>query len=243
MPRRPTNRRPDLNGLLVIDKPSGVTSFGVCRKVRHLTGGAKVGHAGTLDPLATGVLVLALGKATRLIPQLMATRKRYTAEIDLSAFSTTDDLEGEITPVATAAPPTRDDIECAVAQFVGEIMQRPPVFSAIHIDGRRAHIMARQGALTERPEPRPVTIFSIDILAYDWPVLTLDIACGKGTYIRSLARDLGESLGVGGMLRSLRRTAVGEFTIDQAIPLSDLPDPIEQAIITPPPPPQSSSTQ
>ena len=230
MPRRPTNHRPDLNGLLVIDKPLGVTSFSVCRSVRRLTRGAKVGHAGALDPLATGVLVLALGRATKAIDQLMATNKRYLADLDLAAFSTTDDGEGEFSPVAVKPPPSQDAIERAIVSFVGTIDQQPPIFSAVHIDGERAHKLARKGKLVDRPPSRPVMIHSIDIVKYAWPALTLDICCGKGTYIRSLARDLGERLQTGGMLTALRRTAVGPYSIDDAIALDDLPDDMDAVL-------------
>ncbi len=231
MPRRPKNLRPDLNGLIVIDKPAGMSSFAVCRDVRRRTAGAKIGHAGTLDPFATGVLVLAVGAATKHIASLMATDKRYTASLDLSRRSTTDDPEGEIEYFPVLTPPTRATIEGALAGFVGEIDQRPPIYSAVHIAGERAYRLARRGDLTERPEPRRVVVHSINIISYDWPALTLDVRCGKGVYIRSLARDLGGALGVGGMLTELRRTAVGEFTIDRATPLADLPDPVERAIL------------
>lgn len=231
MPRRPKNLRPDLSGLLVIDKPAGMTSFAVCREVRRRTAGAKIGHAGTLDPFASGVLVLAVGAATKQIAALMATDKRYTAVLDLSRRSTTDDPEGEIEYFPVLTPPTLATIDSALASFVGEIEQRPPIYSAVHISGERAYRLARRGTLTERPAPRPVVIHSIDIISYDWPELALDVRCGKGVYIRSLARDLGGSLGVGGMLTALRRTAVGEFTLDRATPLANLPDPAEQAIL------------
>lgn len=212
-----------------------MTSMDVCRRIRARTGGAKVGHAGTLDPLASGVLVVCFGKATKAIDVLMAGEKRYTADINLAAFSTTDDLEGEQTPVAIATPPTIEQVQAACAQFVGVIQQRPPVYSAVHVDGQRAYKTARRAekqgaealAQVERPPARPVTIHDIAILEYDWPLLRLDIRCAKGTYIRSLARDLGESLATGGMLSALVRTGVGEFTLSDAIPLANLPDPLQ----------------
>ncbi len=221
------NHRPDLNGILVIDKPLGLSSAQVCARVRRHTEGAKVGHAGTLDPLATGVLVLCLGKATKSIEQLMATEKRYRTTIDLSAFSTTDDAEGERTSVQVDTPPPRAQIEQVLReQFAGEIMQTPPAFSAIKVDGKRAYKLARKG---EAPElrARPVLIHAIDVLSYEWPLLELDIRCGKGTYIRSIARDLGKAIGTGGMLAALQRTAVGPYTIDNARALKDLPSPFE----------------
>jgi tRNA pseudouridine55 synthase len=230
MPRRPKNLRPDLNGILVIDKHVGPSSFAICRDVRRATGGAKVGHAGTLDPFASGVLVLALGKATKAVPTLMATDKRYTATVDLGAFSTTDDPEGEITQVDVIAPPPLDRIEAALGEFTGEIQQQPPIYSAVHVDGERAYKLARRGGLEERPPARTVVVHSIEVIEYAFPRLVLDIRCGKGVYIRSLARDLGVSLGVGGMLTALRRTQVGTYTIDDAISMDSLPDPIENAL-------------
>ncbi|MHC4977201.1 MAG: tRNA pseudouridine(55) synthase TruB [Planctomycetota bacterium] len=232
MPRKPKNNRPDLNGILVIDKPLGMTSAAVCRKVRHLTGGAKVGHAGTLDPLATGVLVLCLGTATKRIDAIMGTSKRYRTTIDLSAFSTTDDAEGERTPIYVDTPPTREQIEAALESFVGQIEQQPPVFSAVHVEGKRSYKTARkaerEGGLEEidRPPAKHVTIHSIDILRYEWPELELAITSGKGVYIRSIARDLGELLETGGMLASLRRTAVGEYDESRALPLDQIPHPV-----------------
>ncbi|MFG0274811.1 MAG: tRNA pseudouridine(55) synthase TruB [Phycisphaerales bacterium] len=239
MPRRPKNHRPDLNALLVVDKPVGPTSMDVCRVVRRLTGGAKVGHAGTLDPLASGVLILCLGSATKSIDALMATEKRYRAAVDLAAFSATDDLEGAREPVAVETPPTLEEIERACRAFEGVIQQRPPTHSAVHVDGQRAYRLARdaarEGGVVERPPARPVTIHAVRVVAYAWPALELDIRCGKGTYIRSLARDLGEALGTGGMLTALRRTAVGEYTADEATPLDRLPDRIEPHDLRPAP--------
>jgi len=226
MPRRPRNHRPDLNGLLLIDKPIGLTSMDVCRRVRSQSGGAKVGHAGTLDPLATGVLVLCLGDATKAIPRVMNTEKRYRAAIDLSAFSTTDDMEGEASPIFIADPPNRASIERMLQSVLGRIMQRPPAFSAAHIQGQRSYKLARRQGSTTRPDARLVVIYAIEILDYAWPILTLDIRCGKGVYVRSLARDLGEAMGTGGRVRSLRRTAVGQYTIERAISLEALPGPL-----------------
>lgn len=239
--------RPTPFGLLIIDKPEGITSMGVCRKVRAklVAAGApkrvKVGHGGTLDPLATGLLVILIGKATRLCNQIMAGEKRYLAEIDLSRSSTTDDREGETTPAPPASPPTRDQVQAACKTFLGVIQQSPPAYSAIKIGGQRAYKLARAGD-PQKIAARPVHIHTIDILAYAWPALTLDIRCGKGVYIRSLARDLGLALTGAGMLLSLRRTAVLPFTIEQARPLASLPDILTQpdllaAPASPPPSP------
>jgi len=232
------------SGLLVIDKPLGKTSMQVCANVRARLrkGGSpkriKVGHAGTLDPLATGVLVVLVGKATRLQDRVMAGRKGYTARVDLAHVSRTDDREGPVTPVA-CEPAQRGLIEAALPRFTGTILQRPPAYSAMKIEGRRAYDLARKSE-TEADLPvlaeRPVTIDAIEILDYDWPMLTLSIACAKGTYIRSLARDLGQTLGTGGMLDALVRTRVGRFTLDEARSLESLPGAMKQADLLEVPP-------
>ncbi|MBL8745151.1 MAG: tRNA pseudouridine(55) synthase TruB [Phycisphaerae bacterium] len=209
------NRRPDLNGILVLDKPLGWTSADCCRYIRKGTGGAKVGHAGTLDPLATGVLVLCLGRATKLIDGLMASEKRYLAEVDLAHTSPTDDLEAPPVAAVIGSIPSETEVRAACARFVGEVMQTPPVYSAIWVDGERSYDLARRGEGVALAARR-VDIHSIDVVRYEWPRLTIDVRCGKGTYIRSLARDLGGALGVGGMLTSLRRTASGRFTEAEA---------------------------
>ena len=222
-----------LSGILIIDKPESLTSMTVCRAVKRklIAGGApkkvKVGHGGTLDPLATGVMVVMVGRATKLCEKVMGGRKGYLTGIDLSRVSTTDDREGDITELQLPRAPTREEVEAAVTRFVGTIQQRPPVHSAIWVDGRRSYHLARAGAAKELPA-RPVEIHSIRVLDYAWPRLTLDVECGRGTYIRSLARDLGRVLGCGGMLMSLRRTKVGEFTIERATPLDSLPERIGQ---------------
>jgi tRNA pseudouridine55 synthase len=214
-----------LCGLLVVDKPEGITSFGVVARVRRLSAGARTGHAGTLDPLATGVLVLALGPATKSIERLMATDKRYRTIIDLTAFTTTDDREGERTEVAVATPPTEQQVRDAVHGFVGVIQQKPPSFSAMKVQGRRAYALARAGEAPDLPA-RPVRIDSIDVVSYAWPRVDIDVRCGKGTYIRSLARDIGVALGTGGHCATLRRTAVGPFTEAMAMSFTSLPNPI-----------------
>ncbi len=230
-----------LNGLLIIDKPIGPTSMDICARVRTRLRRAgapkrvKVGHAGTLDPLATGVLVVLVGKATRLSDRLMATRKGYLTTIDLSCFSTTDDAEGEKTPVEIASPPTRAQIDGAIPSFVGTIMQAPPAFSAIKVAGRAAYKDARAGRPLDLPA-RPVTITAIRVMDYTFPLLTLEIDCGKGVYIRSLARDLGRALGTGGTLAALRRTRVGDYTLENSRTMASLPDAMAQTDLLPPPP-------
>ncbi len=236
--RPPRNKRPDLNGLLVIDKPLKMSSAHVCTIIRGKTAGAKVGHAGTHDPLATGVLVICLGKATKLVERIMGTPKRYLTEIDLSAFSTTEDLEGELTPVdvAPADRPSLETIQQVIAdRFTGVISQAPPSYSAIKIGGKPAYKLARAGEIPSELEPRNIRIDSIEVTDYAWPKLTLDIRCGRGTYIRSIARDLGRAIDTGGHLTALRRTAVGQFTADIAQQLETIPegDQMNESVLIP----------
>lgn len=207
---------------MVIDKPRGPTSMDVVEMVRRSAGGAKTGHAGTLDPLATGVLVVAVGSATKHINLFMATDKRYEAVIDLSAFTTTDDVQGERTEVTINVPPDEKRVRDAVGRFAGSIMQRPPAFSAVKVGGKRAYKLARKGSPVTIVA-RPVMVNSIEVTRYAWPEAALRIHCAKGFYVRSLARDLGEALGTGGHCASIRRTAVGPFTLALARRLDDLP--------------------
>ncbi len=207
-----------MEGFLVIDKPGGMTSRDVVNIAqRWFPRGTKLGHTGTLDPLATGVLVLCVGRATKLADTVQAMGKRYDTRILLGATSTTDDVDGTVTHTAAEAV-HRDAIASLLPRFVGEVLQLPPQFSALKVQGRRAHDLARQGQVVAL-EPRTVRIDSIDLLAYDWPHLDLAITCGKGTYIRSIARDLGAALHVGGIVQTLRRTAVGPFTVQDSLRL------------------------
>ncbi|MDQ7012782.1 MAG: tRNA pseudouridine(55) synthase TruB [Planctomycetota bacterium] len=226
-------------GLLIVDKPRGPTSMHVCRivKAKLRRGGAakrvKVGHGGTLDPLATGVVVVLIGRAaTRLCDEVMAGEKRYVAEVDLGHRSTTDDAEGELTAISLLRAPSREEVEAVCARFVGVIEQKPPAHSAIWIDGQRAYKLARAGDAPEM-KARPVEVHSIEVVEYEFPRLVLDVRCGKGTYIRSLARDIGGAIGGGGMLAGLRRTAVGGFTIERAVGLDDLAEPLLQEHLLP----------
>ena len=236
--------QPTPAGLLLVDKQQGFTSMDVCAILRsrlrragpHVPKRIKVGHAGTLDPMATGLLIVLVGKATRLCNALMADTKVYEATIDLAHTSTTDDAEGELTAVAAPSPlPTREGIEKAIAaEFVGTIMQRPPNFSAINVGGKRAYDLARADKPVELAA-RPIRVDSFEVLEYAWPVLRVRVTSGKGTYIRSLARDLGRALNAGGMLTQLRRTRCGEFDIANAHTLDELPDPITQVDLLPMP--------
>jgi tRNA pseudouridine55 synthase len=225
------------DGLLVIDKPAGCSSMDVVRRVRRAAGGVKTGHAGTLDPLASGVVICCLGSATRVVPRLMDLPKTYVAEVDLSAFTPTDDREGQRQEVLVPVPPDAAAVTAALPAFIGEIQQRPPAFSAVHVQGRRAYKLARRGEAVVLP-PRMVRIDGIELLDYTWPVAALRIDCGKGTYIRSLARDLGAALGTGGHLQSLRRTAVGPYHVGAALRLDDLPAALSpEHLLMPPPQP------
>jgi len=226
VPRRPRYRT-KLDGLLVVDKPVGLSSMDVVRRVRRAAGHCKTGHGGTLDPLATGVVVCCLGRATKLVESLMAGTKVYEAVVDLSAFTPTDDREGPREEVVVTTPPTRDMVDAACDALTGVIEQRPPAYSALHVGGQRAYELARRGEAVELP-PREVRVDAMEVSGYDWPRLSLRITCGKGTYIRSLARDLGVKLGTGGHLASLRRTAVGRYTIEMAVGIDRLKEPILQ---------------
>ncbi|MEX0585034.1 MAG: tRNA pseudouridine(55) synthase TruB, partial [Pirellulales bacterium] len=208
-------------GLLNLDKPRGLTSREVVNRVQRLVRPAKVGHTGTLDPLASGVLVVCVGPATRLVEYVQRMRKKYRATFLLGRTSATEDIEGEVTVLDDAPQPTRAEVERAAAALVGEIEQRPPVFSALKVRGRRACDLARRGhdlALA----PRPIMVYRIDIERFDYPELVLDIECGGGTYVRSLGRDLAESLGSGAVMSELVRTAVGGFSQQEARPIDQL---------------------
>jgi tRNA pseudouridine55 synthase len=206
-----------LHGLLVIDKPAGMTSRDVVNRVqRLLPRGTRLGHTGTLDPLATGVLVLCVGPATRLAEYVQDMAKTYRAGLLLGARSDTDDADGTITPVAGTVPLELPVIESALRGFLGEIDQVPPAYSAARVEGRRAYDLARRGREVTL-EARRVRIDAIDIVSHAWPRLEIEVRCGKGTYIRALARDLGEKLGCGALVQDLRRTRVGVFKVDDAL--------------------------
>jgi tRNA pseudouridine55 synthase len=212
----------DRDGIIVVDKPAGPTSHDIVALVRRLSGVRRVGHGGTLDPFATGVLPVFLGRATRVVEYHLADPKAYRARVAFGARSTTDDLDGELTP-SDAPLPDREAVREALDAFRGPLVQTPPDYSAVRIAGRRAYEMARAG---QKPEikPRQVTIAGLDLVEWDAvagerPVATLEIRCSAGTYVRALARDLGERLGCGAYLVGLTRTATGPFSLDQALPL------------------------
>jgi tRNA pseudouridine55 synthase len=216
---------PGLDGILIVAKPAGPTSHDVVALVRRLAATKRVGHGGTLDPFASGVLPIFLGHATRVVEYHLGDRKAYRATACFGASSTTDDLEGELTPVEGAAP-TREAVEAALPGLTGPISQRPPAYSAIKVGGRRAYAMARAGETVELAE-RAVTIHSLDLISWDEtdptrPIAVIDVVCSAGTYIRALARDLGESLGSAAYLGALTRTASGPFRIEDAVPLDEI---------------------
>ena len=224
-----------LNGILVIDKPLRMTSMRAVERVRRLLGGPKAGHAGTLDPLATGVLLVAIGRATKQIAQLMGMEKRYETRMDLSATTATLDTEGERVPAELhGPPPSRERVEAELGRFRGTFLQAPPAFSAVKIAGRRAYDLARRGEAVE-PAARDVTVHELELTDYAWPVATLSIRCAKGFYVRSLARDLAAALGVAGHCLSIRRTAVGPYDLSVAMPLTEEPDPLLRSIQPVPP--------
>ena len=210
-----------MDGFLVINKPKTWTSFDVVAKVRNTLQIKKVGHTGTLDPLATGVLVLCLGKATKKVEEITGLEKEYVAEITLGITSNTDDAEGELEKNESAQPIERQVIDSLLEKFQGEIQQVPPQFSAKQINGQRAYKLARKGREVKL-EPRTVTVHELEILDYSWPILKLRILCGKGTYIRSIARDIGKELGCGAYMSELERTKVGNFTLADAITIEEV---------------------
>lgn len=213
------------SGLVVVDKPGGMTSHDVVARVRRLADTRKVGHAGTLDPMATGVLVLGLNRATRLLGHLTLTDKSYAATIRLGVSTTTDDAEGEPLESVSTAGLTDDAVRTALAAFVGEIDQVPSAVSAIKVDGRRAYARVRAGEAVELPARR-VTIRELIVVSTSLDVgdVQIEVHCSSGTYVRAIARDLGRVLGVGGHLTALRRTAVGPFALDSARTLEELAD-------------------
>lgn len=222
-----------LDGLLNVDKPAGLTSHDVVSRVRRVAQVRRVGHAGTLDPLATGVLVVALGRATRLLEYVVGQPKTYEAVVRLGQTSTTCDAEGELSlpePLPELSPQA---LEQALEPFRGAISQVPPMHSALKRGGQPLYELARQGMTVAR-EPRQVTIYDLRLQDWSPPELSLRVRCSAGTYIRSLAHDLGQALGVGGYLAALRRTAVGDFTVARAVALDTLDEENVASFLLPP---------
>lgn len=209
--------QPYLDGkVILIDKPLHWTSFDAVKKVRIATQVAKVGHAGTLDPLATGLLIICTGKFTKKITEYMGMQKVYTGSFILGASTPTYDLESEPTNIKPYEHITEEKINETVKLFTGEIMQMPPIHSAIKKGGEKAYVLARKG-IDIKLSPRPVTIFSFEILSVKLPVIDFKVTCSTGTYIRSLAHDVGQALGTGAYLSKLCRTHIGEFSVDDAM--------------------------
>ncbi len=213
-----------MDGLLSLNKPAGMTSHDVVSRVRRVCQTKRAGHAGTLDPDATGVLVVAVGQATRLLPHLPLEPKRYTARLLLGVSTSTEDASGKVEAEADASHVTEADLAAVLPQFIGPILQVPPMVSALHHEGRRLYDLAREGITVERA-PRSVTIHNIvlsDFMPGPNAEATLDVTCGGGTYIRTLCKDIGAALGLPAHMKSLRRDGVGPFTLNRSLPLAEL---------------------
>ncbi len=210
-----------VSGILNIDKPYGVTSMDVIRHVRRACGIRRVGHGGTLDPMATGVVPVCVGRATRVVEYLMSGSKEYVGEVRLGVSTDTYDATGEITRERDASSIGRERVEIALTEFEGETMQVPPMYSALKRGGRRLYELARQGVEVER-EARRVVVHGVRLAGWDPPVATVEISCGRGFYVRSLAHDLGEALGCGGHLKSLTRRKAGPFHLRDSVSLDEV---------------------
>ena len=209
-----------MNGIIVLDKPKGKTSHDMVYAMRRLTGVKKVGHTGTLDPMATGVLPVCIGSAAKAADMLTLADKRYIAELVLGKSTDTQDAQGEVTEERNVSC-SEDEVRSAVMSFVGEIEQVPPMYSAVKRNGKKLYELARQGIEIER-EPRKINIYSIDILEIDLPRVKIDVSCSKGAYIRTLCADIGEKLGTLAYMSELRRTKSGMFTIEESYTLERL---------------------
>jgi len=216
-----------MDGVLNINKPIGLTSHDVVERIRAAAHQKEVGHTGTLDPMADGVLVVCLGRATRLVPYLQQLSKKYRGIIQFGIRTTTQDIEGEVFCQIPAPHLTEDQVRAAAQHFIGRIEQIPPMYSAIKIEGKRLYELAREGKEVER-KPRTVTIYTLQIEAFEpgeFPTARFYLECSAGTYVRTLASDIGDRLGIGAHLKQLTRVAVGHFELEQAQPLDDLTDP------------------
>ena len=210
-----------VDGILNINKPPGMTSFGVVKLARRLSQQKSVGHAGTLDPMATGVLVVCLGQATRVIPFMMDTEKTYLAVLELGVSTDTYDADGEVTQRLDSSGISRERVEQVLPSFVGTILQKPPMYSAVKHQGKRLYELARSGTEVER-EPRSTHIFRLELVDWQPPLCTIVVECGKGTYVRALAHDLGQFLGCGAHIRGLVRLSSGPFSIDDSLTITEL---------------------
>jgi tRNA pseudouridine55 synthase len=220
-------------GLLNLDKPAGVTARDVVNRVQRLVRPEKVGHAGTLDPLATGVLVVGIGQATRLVEYVQRLPKTYRGTFLLGRTSDTEDIEGQVRELPNPPVPTCNQMQSALPRFVGSIEQSPPAYSALRVAGQRAYDLARKGEAVELA-PRAIEIFSLELLSYDYPELTLLVRCGGGTYVRTLGRDIARSLGTDAVMSALRREAIGGFSVTTALPAEAITLESIQASLLPP---------
>lgn len=215
-----------MDGVLNLNKPAGMTSHDVVDYLRRAAGQKDVGHAGTLDPMATGVLICLLGRATRLTPYLQELPKAYRGVIQFGVRTNTQDAEGEVFYQKPAPHLTEEQVHAAAERFKGRILQIPPMFSAVRLEGKKLHELARQGQEVLR-EPRPVHIYKLEILGFqpgEYPTAEFEVECSKGTYVRTLASDIGDALGVGAHLKQLTRTAVGNFRLEDSCTLEEVAD-------------------
>jgi len=222
-----------MNGILNICKSAGVTSRDVVNHVQGLVKPAKTGHAGTLDPMAEGVLVVCVGLATRLVEYVQDSAKRYRGEFILGQTSNTEDSTGEVELLEDPPAVSAAELRGVLPQFVGDIQQKPPAFSALKVKGKRAYDLARKGRTFELAL-RPVSVYSLELVEFEYPRFTLDICCGKGTYVRSLGRDIAIALGTGAVMSALTRTAVGRFKIDAACETADITSQTLEDLLLPP---------
>jgi tRNA pseudouridine55 synthase len=217
-------------GILNINKRTGWTSRDVVNRVHRFVRPAKAGHAGTLDPLATGVLIVAIGQATRLVEYAHRLPKFYRATFQLGCHSPSEDVDTEVQQLEQAPVPSLLQIESALPSFTGVIQQRPPTYSAIHVEGQRSYKLARRGESVELPA-RPVTIHSLQLVRYEYPALVLDIHCGSGTYVRALGRDLAESLETAAVMSALERKSIGSLDVSTAVDVDDIEERVKQLLL------------
>lgn len=217
-------------GILNINKPSGWTSRDVVNRVHRFVRPAKAGHAGTLDPLATGVLIVAVGRATRLVEYAHRLPKFYRATFQLGRRSPSDDVDTEVEAIERAPIPSAEQLKAVLADFTGVIQQRPPAYSAVHVAGQRSYKLARRGEIVEL-EPRPVKIYSLKLIRYEYPELVLEVCCGSGTYVRSLGRDVSESLQTAAVMSALERTRIGDLDVSTAVGVDEIEGRLDEVLL------------
>lgn len=217
-------------GILNINKPSGWTSRDVVNRVHRFVRPAKAGHAGTLDPLATGVLIVAVGRATRLVEYAHRLPKFYRATFQLGRRSPSNDVDTEVEAIERAPIPSAEQLKAVLADFTGVIQQRPPAYSAVHVAGQRSYKLARRGEIVEL-EPRPVKIYSLKLIRYEYPELVLEVCCGSGTYVRSLGRDVSESLQTAAVMSALERTRIGDLDVSTAVGVDEIEGRLDEVLL------------